>query len=191
MTISHKSLFLAAALLGFLIVATDSEARRIGGGRSSGASRTVAKPEAKNKGEKEEQTAGSSIKIRVRSEDSRNASGTPGQGQAMAAVQQPSGSTVPVAAAATAAVDEEERRRHNEDNLRRASEFEQKREAEKEKRAAAIAAWEQHQAEQRRREEQERAERSAKNRVRDTAGGCVYKAVMSDEDLARCRTASR
>ena len=89
------------------------------------------------------------------------------------------------------AADDEELRRRSEDNLRRQAEADEKIRLEKEKRAAAIAAWEEYQARQRALLEKERAEKQARNRARESANPCVYKPVMSDEDLERCRQASR
>ena len=133
-----------------------------------------------------------SINVRVRSSDS-STNGSPAASNAPA---QAASATQPTRTAATTpvpqpAVDDEELRRRSDDNLRRQAEADEKIRLEKEKRAAAIAAWEEYQARQRALLEKERAEKQARNRARESANPCVYKPVMSDEDLERCRQASR
>jgi hypothetical protein len=109
--------------------------------------------------------------------------GTPAS-KAQTPAQKAAPAAVPAAAAAAPDPGIEARRKENAEKLARAV-------AEEERRAAAIKAYEQEQAEQQTRLAREKEVRDA-HRARATyESQCEFKAVMSDEDIARCRSVFR
>jgi hypothetical protein len=83
-----------------------------------------------------------------------------------------------------AAQDAEVRRKQNEETLARAA-------AEEEKRLAALKVFEEAQAEREKELARERRAAEAKRAAPLEVVECHFKAVMSDEDLARCRAVYR
>ena len=83
----------------------------------------------------------------------------------------------PVAAQDAAA---EARRMENEQKLARAA-------LEEEKRVAAIKAFEQEQAEREKQVARDKQVRELQRAAQEHEAQCQFKAVMSDEDIARCR----
>ena len=80
--------------------------------------------------------------------------------------------------------DAEARRRQNEEKLARAA-------AEEEKRIAALKAFEQEQAEREKQLAREKQALEAKRAAPPETIQCQFKAVMSDDDIARCRAVYR
>ena len=87
--------------------------------------------------------------------------------------------------------DTDEIRRRNEERLRNATEQEEKRKAEEEKRTAALAEAQRSAAEEKRRLAKLEQEKKAKLEKEQRERQCVFKPVMSDEEIAKCRTAYR
>jgi hypothetical protein len=103
--------------------------------------------------------------------------------RAQSPAQNPAPAATPAAVAA-AAESAEARRKENEEKLARAV-------ADEEKRAAAIRAYEQEQAE---RQKQLAKEKEARDALRARAvyeSQCQFKAVMTDEEIDRCRSVYR
>jgi hypothetical protein len=192
-----KQKLITAAFLGLALGMTEPEAKRVGGGRTSGATRPAAtKPAPKDdkatQKMEEPATGSASINIRV----PRVTPQTSGQSPAQTGpVLVPAAAATAAAVAATAAtaaaapeLDAEARRKQNEERLARAAEEEARRRAIEEKRAAAIAAYEQ---EEEQRQNQRLKEKQARDAQRAKAvheSQCQFKPVMSDDDMARCRS---
>jgi hypothetical protein len=87
--------------------------------------------------------------------------------------------------------DVEMRRKQNEEMLSRAATEEAQQRALEEKRTAAIAAYEREHAAYERKLVREKQEREARLAREAREGQCVFKSVMSDDDLARCKAAYR
>jgi hypothetical protein len=99
----------------------------------------------------------------------------------LASVLAAAGAMAPLAAQDA---DAEARRRENEQKLARAA-------AEEDKRIAALKAFEQEQAEREKQLAREKQALEAKRANPPDTTPCHYKAVMSDEDIARCRAVYR
>ena len=189
-----KTVVTALMLVAALAWAAESEAKRVGGGRTSGTSRDAAKPKQKTEDVKEtKESSGPSVRVRV---NQSSLSSSQPLGVMRTAVPQPGSSVAAPAVAGAAAgsaagLSEEELRRRNEERLRQAAEKEEKERAQKEKREQALADWERRQAEERKRQEKAREEREAKARQAEQQAQCVFKPVMSDEDIAKCRQVRR
>lgn len=181
-------------MMGFAFAVTDVEAKRVGGGKTSGASRpaaTAAKPTPKV--DEPDASASSSIRVpRVRV-SSRSSSSS----ASSAAAAQPASGAVPAAAAgaaagsAMAAPDPDAQRRQNEERLLRAAEEEEKRRALEDKRSAAIAAYEKEQQETRARDAKLTQEKEAHRQKLVRESRCQFKPVMTDDDIARCNAIYR
>ena len=188
-----RTIVTAIMMAAALAWAAQSQAKRVGGGKTSGATREAAKPN-KPKTKEEETKERSGPTIRVRTNDSPPSGAQPA-GLMRTAVPQPGGAALPVAAGvaagSSAGLDAEELQRRNEERLRRAGEEDEKKRAEKEKRDLALADWERRQAEERKRLDKEREERNAKAKLAEQQSQCVFKAVMTDDDIAKCRSVRR
>ena len=181
------------AVLGLAVTMTDLEAKRVGGGRTSGSSRPAAtKPTPKTE---EPATPSSTTKIGPRISVSSPSSS-----------QNPAPATVPAAAAGVAAgsaaaavavpepapvPDPAALRQQNEEKLLRAAEEEEKRRAIDAKRNAAIAAYEQEQAERQKQFTKQKEERDARRAKLARESECQFKAVMTEDDMAKCRAIYR
>jgi hypothetical protein len=179
---------LIAALLALALGVPEAEAKRLGGGRSSGASHPAAtkstakeeKPAKKTEGPESSEPA---INVRL---NRGSSSGQPannvapaGSGTATAVVPAAAAAGA-VSAVASPAADLEAQRKENQAKLARAA-------AEEAKRARIIKAYEEEQAERERQLAREKQERDARRARAAHESQCQFKPVMSDEDIERCR----
>jgi hypothetical protein len=177
-------LAVAMALASF-----DVEAKRVGGGRSSGAQRPAA---AKQAPQEEDTKASISIRApRVNVSAPSRSVAPQAPAAAPAVVTVPAAAAASGAAAAPAATDPEALRLENEQKLLRAAQEDEKRRELEEKRAAAIAAYEKEQAEERQRMIKVAQQREAARLKNVRESQCQFKPVMTDDDIARCRAVYR
>jgi hypothetical protein len=203
-----KQTIITGLIVGLSVTMTDIEAKRVGGGRSSGASRPAASNAAKKpvddkaskKTADEPDTGSSASSTSIRPRVTINKESSPSQ---------PAGAGAPATAAMGAAAggeigkpawtpppaagpaDADELRRRNEEKLLRAAEEEEKRRQHELKRAAALAAYEREQEERRKSADREKQERAALRAKHAQQAQCQFKPVMSDDDIAKCRAIYR
>jgi hypothetical protein len=193
-----KRTIMTLAVIGLAATMTDLEAKRVGGGRTSGTSRpAAAKPTPKAE---EPAAASSTTNIRPRinvSSPSSSQNPAPGAVPAAAAAgvaaagAAAAGTTAVAAPAPDPGLDAAEMRRRNEEKLLRAAEEEQKRRDLDTKRAAALAAFEQEQADRQKRLTKEKQDRDARRARVAHESQCQFKPVMSEDDLTKCRMVYR
>jgi colicin import membrane protein len=179
-----------AVLATFAFTMHAEAAKRAGGGKDSGTERPAA-TSAKKKGDEEVQTkrsSGPAISI------NRTSQGAPSQPSAVvpAVAGVAAGAALATAArsSATAPADATEAaRKQGEEKLKKAIEEEEKAKAAEAKRDAALAEREKQEAEERKRIARVEAEKKAKAEKEKREAACQFKPVMSDEDIANCRTA--
>jgi len=183
--------FTIVVLAGFGLAAVQAEAaKRAGSGRDSGTERPAA-TSAKKKGEEDVQTkrsSGPSISF--------NRTSQGGQSQPSAVVPAVAGAAAGAAmataarsSAAAPADTTEAARKQGEEKLKKAIEEEEKAKAAESKRDAALAEREKQDAEERKRIAKLEAEKKAKAEKEKREAACQFKPVMTDEDIANCRTA--
>jgi hypothetical protein len=208
MTMNRKTLLVAFAAAFLLTLAAESDAKRVGGGKTVGAN----KPSSVSKAKKPDETPANETAAQSRSMNITprisTSSGSPAQPQRSAVPAAAVGAAAGVAAGtlagtAAASADSDARKRQEEATRKRQQELAalqqrfdeevklRKAEDERMKAEAAAKAAEAARKKQEQREAQRLAalesEKKAKRERAERDAQCQIKPVMSDDEIAKCR----